>query len=395
MTLKQNNIAVSTEIIKKSKENLYYNMDVLERKLVPRSRYVSKTDYVHESVPVTRTVPVTKTRMVTTHGPGGTMSTRTETYTDFETRTTFESRWVPKTSWVWETIYESVLNIPIYDYYEFSINDKTNILIYRIEKEGQINYYFQNPTYYSVIEKEKGFFGDKLIKLLIIDVNSNGIYFEDEDKIFFNSWNPYEQNSKFTEISNFMDNYWYRFRDLKIEKFLSFSSNSSINELKIMNSNSIYIDIDKLGEFKVINMPKKCEIFLNGKSYFHGLNSVFKGKIEYGFYNLKIIQDKHLDFKSNFVIDDKNLKIEIEYKDPGMAGVLEFDNDFIKNWTMITKDETGNENIYFNEKKINLAPGNYQLKIIYSGFVLEKKIIIQEDKTTKIDYKDEIEKLVK
>src|SRR4030042_1914007 len=123
-----------------------------------------------------------------------------------------------KTVWNWETVYEKMVDIPAYDVYKFNTDSGDSFLVYRIVEEGKLEYYFQNVGYISAITSGDA---DKSrlqpVRILIIDANANGTYFDDEDMILFNSWNPYARNSSYQEVERFLDNFWYRLGYLKTE----------------------------------------------------------------------------------------------------------------------------------------------------------------------------------
>ena len=52
----------------------------------------------------------------------------------------------------------------------------------------------QNPAYCKVTEQEQSFWGEKDMNIIFMDVNSDGIFFENNNKVLFNVWNPYDKN---------------------------------------------------------------------------------------------------------------------------------------------------------------------------------------------------------
>jgi|GEM_PF-3135340 len=386
----------NNEVIKpnKSKKNIYYNLDILNTKLVHRQRLVTKTHYVSKTVTIWETIPIQRSRTVTTFNPDGTTSFRTEFYTDFQTRSRTEIRWVPETYTTWETVMESVIDIPFYTYYELNL-DGINVIIYKVIEGENTNYYMQNVTYYSAKDIQETFWGETEVKLLFIDSNSNGIYFEDDDNVLFNTWNPYEQKSEFREVPNYMDNYWYKLRELKIDRFLSFSLNDTKNKLLLKNANSKYIDTASLGKIKLYNIPEDAVITLNGEWYLHSADGKFLRNIEYGVYNLKIEYEGYLDFTSTFIIDEKTPEYYLEYKLPKKGGTFVLEPEYLRNWKIIITDNKENEKIYYNQTRINLEEGEYTVTISAIGYNLVKKIKIEIGKEVLLNYADEIEKISK
>ena len=378
-----------------SKNNYYYNMDVLGTKIVPRQKLVTKTRWITQSVPVSRSYPVTRTRTVFVHGPNGQTSSRIETYTVMETRTTYETRQIPQTYTEWVTVYIKVLDIPQYEYTKIKIDDYT-CLIYRVNEEGRINYYFQNITYYLGHDSSEGFL-EKLvdIKDFIIDSNSNGIYFEEDDNILFNAWNPYERNSEYKEISAYINDFWYKFMTLKREKFISFSADIEAKKLMIKNANTKYIGSKNKGTINISNLPKfsEADVIINGEMYLQDFKGRLKRKIEYGLYNLKIVYKNHSDFEDTFIIDDDSTEYDLEYAAPKKGGVLTFNNDYLRHWTIIVTDEIGNERYYYDKDNINLSEGRYEIKINAMGLNIEKELNMKPGDEIKIDFQEESERL--
>jgi hypothetical protein len=394
IALKKDDETVYKEL-KISKNDLYYNIDVLKTKYVPRSMLVTKTRFVTKIVPVIRTRPVTRTRFVTRFDSKGRSYSITEFYTDWESYTAFEQRTLPETYTEWETIRTKVVDIPQYRYYSFKL-DEGQVVIYKIKNDdtGINEYYFQNTTYFSAITNEESDDGEIETKLLFIDTNSNGIYFEDEDAVLFNVWNPYEESSKFKEISNYMDNYWYRIKQIKTEKFLSFSATDDNKKLIIENANSKYITCDKKGKIEITGIPEDASVFFNGEEYL-AFDGKIKRKIEYGIYNLKIENPGYIDYNATFIIDDTNPELTMEYKSPGRGGTLIFENDYLRNWKIIISSDKMEDTIYYNKKEINLPEGKYNVSIISGGFKLDKKITIDVGEKRIINYNDEVERLIR
>ncbi len=380
----------------RSDGDIYYNLDILKTKLVPRQMLVTKTRFVTRSVPITRTRPMIRTRFVTRFDPKGRSYTTSETYTDWETYVDYEYRTLPETYTDWETVQARVIDIPDYLYYSFSLDKNQHVVIYRIDDEssGSHDYYFQNTTYFSAVKKEGSDDGDVETKLLFIDTNSNGIYFENDDAVLFNVWNPYEHTSHFRELSNYMDNYWYRLKTLKTEKFLSFGTDADFNSLVVENANSAYIFSDKKGKVEIDNVPEDASVFFNGEEYL-AFDGKIKRRIEYGVYNLKIENPGYLDYNAYFIIDDSNPELAIEYKSPGKGGTFVFENDYLRNWKILASSDKTGDTVYYNRNEITLPEGMYKIAVIAGGFRLEKNIRISIGKKTTLNYNDEVEKLIR
>lgn len=267
---------IQRAINKMSEQNYYYNIDILGTKKEWRSKYVSETYWTTERVQVSKTrsvqkyVPVTKTRQVY---DSFTKTWTTEFYTDYEWQTQMETYWdledrsMLKTRWVWKDVSVTIVDIPEYDIYLSQLDDGNKIAVYKIEEDGQTACYFQNVSYLTSRETEESIWGSKEIKLIFIDTDSNGIFFEDNDAMLFNTWNPYAEDSKYQNITAFMDNYRYRMSDSEKEAFLTFNTPDDYHSLVIRNANTAYIDTDKTGTINIDNVDPSMTILINGKEY--------------------------------------------------------------------------------------------------------------------------------
>ncbi|MBN2441145.1 MAG: hypothetical protein JXJ04_07355 [Spirochaetales bacterium] len=369
-----------------TQQNYYYNKDILGTKTVMKQRYVSETYTDTEQVQVMKTrfvqkyVPVQKSRMEYDSVTG---SWRTVYYTDYEWQTQSESYWdwetrsVTKTRWKWVTVPVSVIDIPEYSIYYFEIAENNRCVLYEIQEGDETNYYFQNVNYLYAVEKEKNYWGnEKEIKLIFLDANSNGIYFEPDDMVLFNTWNPYEQDSAYQEITSFMDNFWYKFKDLQYEAFLTFIANAEYDTLSIVNANSGYIGIKEKGTLTITHLEEDMILKINGKQYTGIKNGVFKSSIEYGVFNVQIIKYGFLAFENVFTIDGKNPEYSIEYKETDPAGTFIFTGHNFKNWKMVFKDNHDETFTFINENTVSVKPGHYTINISAEGNGFSKDIIL-------------------
>lgn len=377
---------------KVSKQNYYYNLDILKTKIVTRQRLVTKTRFVTTQVAVTKSVPVSRTRTVTSFNPDGSTSYRTETYTDYETRTEYETRTVPETYTEWETVYERVLDIPEYVYYKVILDNRFHILIYKIEDPaGTTRYFYQNVTYFSTSEAEN----NRTLKMLHIDADSDGIYFEDNDRMLYNIWNPYERNSEYAEISGYLDNYWYRYHQLSIDKFLSFSAENDFSRLQINSANNEYIGSEKKGTFQITGLPyDDALVYVNGDPYFHTKKGILEKEIEYGIHRLMIKHEGYMELEQVFIINDSSPSFIMEYQPSGPAGTFEFLNDYLRSWVITVTGEDGESKHYFNRNKISLQAGSYTVVISSGGYNITKEIKINPGSSQTVNYKTELEKII-
>lgn len=349
--------------------------------LIPTTKIVRK--WVPKTKTVTETVPVQRTRTVpvTTFNADGSSSTsyRTEFYTAYETR------FVTKTEWVWETHTEHSYTIPKFDYYNVELDNGMNFYVYELDNR----YYLQNPSYLLCTEMNKSFWGEKEVNLIFIDSNSNGIFLETEDHILFNTWNPYDPNSSYREISYLMDNKWYYNDVLKEELYLDFSQDDKLINISYLNEE--FIGNEKSGTLTVNGIANlDTKIYVNGKKYRIQDNKPFKA--EYGQYNIKISLDNHVDYFDSFKIDNENKNHVIEYKTTEPAALLKVENIFSNNYFVnITNNKYSKT--YYKLKKINLPYGENLVEINVNGFTLKKSINITKAEDIKIDFEEEIQYL--
>jgi hypothetical protein len=391
----QEEILVQQEV---TKRNYYYNMDVLQTKRVPRSKWVPVTKWVTERVSVlkTRTVPrrvmVTKTRQV---WDSFTESFRTEFYNEWETQwvtesyTDWENRQVMKTEWEWQTVWETIIDIPVYAVYKFQFEDMA-LVIYKILEANDTIYYLQNVSYLTAVEKESGFFGNMYdVNIIFIDADSNGTYFDDEDCVLFNSWYPYKRDSSYQEISRFMDNQWYRYIELKNDMFISMSADPDLTMLFIRNANSEYIDSKEKGKIIITNLEQDDKLIINDREYKGIKKGIFESQIEFGYFALRVKRDGYLDAKQNFLIDSAQTVYEFEYKPTEKAGTLIITAHGFRNWKITAIDRQKNMSVFYNENEIALLPGDYKIIISSGGTNFSKDVTISTGKRVKYNFSED------
>ena len=383
ITLKNNNMNM-TSVESISKNTYYYDMQVLKLKTIQQQRWVPYTTHELQTVPVmkTRTVPVT------TIGANGMPSTsfRTETYSDMETRT------VPVTKYRWETYYTKTLDIPEYKYYRFDINDEITFLLYKIEVSGETKYYLQNVAYKYVVYPGEGYFGDKEMKIIFTDNDSNGLFFDSIDNMYFNSWNPYNKKSKYIPVKGFIENKWYSLKYVEKNKMLIFDYDENYDTLSIGNLNDNYVGNKMTGRLIINNLKnKKAVLYLNGNKY--RTTKVETGrKCEYGKYVLRIVNPGFNDYETVFEINYNNPEVVIDYKEPDKAGVLKIENIFSDNFSVSVLTEKTEEKIYNNQKEISILEGPCEIEIYYDGFIYRKKLDVKCGMEYILDFEEELKK---
>lgn len=364
----------------KTSDNIYYDIDILQPKTVIKQRWVPKTQFVPEQVmvPKTRTVPQTS---FDAKGMAHT-SFVTEFYSDWETRM------VSRTTWEWESYSEKFYYIPKVEYYDVYENNGDHFFIYQIYENKIKVFYLQNPEYYVAKEQNDTLFGKMDINLMFIDSQSNGKYFEQNDKMLFNVWNPYDKNSKYRSISTVLDNYWYTNNYLSDNYFLNFLLVN--NELLIDYANDKYIDSKSTGKLLINNITTpKTKVTINGKDY--KFTSGKAQQIQYGKYHLVIRTPNHIDYDEVFEINDKNSQQVINYRLTTAAVPLKITNLFSKTFKIFV-DNNEFSKTYYNQNIIYLPTGHNRITIDVDGYKLTKEIDLIQNSSFEINFEKEISK---
>jgi hypothetical protein len=402
MTLDENGLKTTTAY-EMTPKTCYYNIDILGTKIVEREKYVAESEWVTKQVPVSksRTVPKTvsvqKSRSVY---DSFTKSYRTEFYTDWETRfeteyyTENEARQVYETVWKWKTVQESFINIPSYVVFSFDTKSGEKVLIYKIRGQGEDAYYFQNASYIYSVEGQMASFGTANdLALLIIDTNANGYYFDDDDMILFNSWNPYSRDSSYKEISSFMDNSWYRLAQLKLDYFMSLSADTEATKLTVKNANSAFIESQETGSLTITNLTDDMKIFINGEEYGPVAEKEFSGDIQYGIFKLRISRPRYLDFIKTFTVDNTQDAVTLSYEETEPAGTFTLKNHGFRNWKMVLKNKEGDLYTVYSENSISVKAGMYTINIIGNNIDYGLNLNIDAGEVYEYDFAaDKIEK---
>lgn len=389
LVYKNNTIDFITE-----KKKKYHDINRLKMVPMQKKRWVSKTKYVYKSVQEMRRVPVQKSRTVpvTTFSNGMSRTTyKTEFYTDYETRYETVHKYVPETKWVWETYTEYHLNIPDVECANISLGSH-EITLYRVKEDKVYNYYFQNTTFLELVDTVNVFYTEKGVHTLIVDANSNGYYFDKSDKIFFNSWNPYDKTSKYQSIKNFMHNCWQPIDMVCSNLSICMTLLEDKGVVDLNNENSKYIGMENTGTFLLENIPNDTKIFLNGEQYI-----AFRGKmereIEFGKYNLLIQSDGYLDYKTQIEINSEKSDLKIPFPTLRKGGKLSIEDIYDKDWFLIIKNEKGEEQFFSMRDELYLSEGNYVVTIHNKGFEIIKNVTIDKENDAEISYQDEVDKL--
>lgn len=371
----------------------YAEFSSLKLKSSIKQRWVPRTEYVFKTVMEQKMVPVTKTRTVpvqTYTGYGYTTSYRTETYTEYQTKFVYVQKYVPETRWKWEYYTEYSIDIPEIEYSELTVYG-IPVTIYRTNYDGTNRYYFQNSSYLQFGDSKGTFYKKDECNTLILDVNSNGDYFDHEDRILFNTWNPYDKNSSYRSIENFIHNKWLPVYNVCKDLNFCLTDYSEESSVEIDYINSDYININQTGNFTLHSIPDNASVFLNGVPY-----KQFKGKIdrsiELGIYRMVIKRDGYLDKEQYFEISEKSPLLELTFPTMEPGGQLSISNIDDKGWFLTTRNNEGKEEFYTGCKNVYLPLGDYKVTIHLKGFELTKDVSISFEEPVIINYQKEIDK---
>lgn len=285
-----------------------------------------------------------------------------------------------KTEWKWETVSDSVLDIPEYDYYAFVLDENKILYLFEIPNpSGKPEYYLVNASYLFATDANN-------LNYILADADCNGVYTDADDKIIFLSWNPYAQDSKYKKLKGIRENCWYDISFLKRQYFLNFVYDKG--KLYISNRNDEFKERVKTGLVTFTKIPKDAAMTVNGMRY-----PLKKGKngfeIDFGYHRVEITKNGFADFDTILYINGNNLNIR--YIKPQAAASLTIKNVFAEDYFVTIKDKNNTETCYKREQ-FNLAPGNYEIEIYAEGFSIRKQIEIRINSPVEIDFESEVKK---
>lgn len=358
-----------------SNGKMYYDKSSLKLKAVTQNVWTSRTVMTQQSVPVQRS------RSVTSYSYQNGRSVpvyRTEYYTAYEFRP------VSKTEWYYAPRTTYVIDIPQYPYYSFSLADNITLVVY---KAGENKCYVQNSAFMMAT-------GDDKINHVFIDANSDGDFFDDDDRVMFNSWNPYSANSAFRSAGAYRDNKWYDIGELRKNNFLTFSANEVSKTINIDYENSKYVDEDDKGKVTFSALPEDVRLFVNGKEY-RAKKEEKKFKSQYGKFLVRIAQKGYIDFETTYTVDEKSPAVEIKYVTPAQAGSVKLLNIYEPNYSVTVSNASGYTRTYTNEAEFTVPVGKNNISIYSNGFTLNYDAEVEHNNTVAINFEDEVNKLKK
>lgn len=358
---------------------VYRDVSTLRTVTVLRQRWVPRTVFVNEMVPVQRTRMVPQTTFDAKGFPMTTM--RTEFYTDWE------MRYLPRTEWSWEQCRETALQIPESEYYDVSMANGDHFFVYRVAGRAGVEYYVQNPEYLIARQEKDAFFGADDTAMVFIDAQSNGTFFEDDDRAMLHVWNPYDRTSSYRSLDKVVDNYWYTMRYIQSHYFLDFSSSG--DSLSISYGNDEYIGSKGVGSLLIENIAYPgARVIINGKAYRCRSGSTYP--IQYGKYHLTIQIPKQIERDEYFVINDESPSKVISYEAQETAAVVRIRNVFSGRYRVVVKGGVA-DRVYFSPSEVYLPQGVFVVCLDVNGYVLERTVDTAVEADVVIDLEKEAE----
>ncbi len=303
---------------------------------------------------------------------------RTETYSQTEHRT----RQVP--NWNWRSTVVTYYESPAYTVYKKRISPTFFLVLYKLEKFGNTQYFWQNAGYWKGADKKR-------TNYILVDANSNGTYNDEEDHILFNTWNPRDKNSRFTSSKNYSGNTWYKLSDLKEQLFLATELNIEKKVISLLYANATYAKSSGKGKVTFVNLPSDADLSINGARYKTRKSKNVKFKSEYGFFKVTISSKESEDFEKIYEINESNNDITINY-DLAKGAVVILENLPSSEYMAVKiMGENGYSRMYTQPKSkyFNVPLGKITVIVSALGVESEKKVEIKsnEDKV-EIDFLD-------
>jgi len=210
--------------------------------------------------------------------------------------------------------------------------------------------------------------------VMLIDANADGQYAGDQDRVLFNTWNPYVKNSTHSELPGITDNIWFDVKWLREDRLMGFTIDKTAKTVFVSNANSRYIKVSSKGKIAVSGLnSKEMVVYLNGGSYGIPSSGLFENNIEYGIYNIRIRRKGYLDFTQTFEVNDQNPMVKIAYTDTQKAGTFVLVHAF-KQWKLSASDGINSPVTVYNANELSLLPGKYAITIIGDGVNIQKDV---------------------
>lgn len=219
--------------------------------------------------------------------------------------------------------------------------------------------------------------------MIAIDANANGVFFEPEDRVFFNNVNPYRQNSAHAELRGFLGNYWYRVSELEEHHLIEVGLRGG--KLRFTSPNARYAGIAERGSLIVQNLPAGASVSLNGRTYWPKVSGVFEAPIEFGVYQLRIGAPGAADQVEQLTVDEAHRAIAVAYR-PAPAGALSLQNLSLDHWKVVVRRGDRLVGVHPDARVVHLAPGSYDVSVEAGGSWLSRMVNVECSQTTSLDY---------
>ena len=383
---------------RRSQADRYYDVAELQTTVEFEQRWVPR------QVLATETVPVHKTRVVTVHGTDAqgmpTTTTRHETYVDLEIRTVF------RTEWGWESQPVTRVVIPDYDYYEVPLDSGQVLWVYRLEEDGRTVLAVQNPNYIRATETEADVWGAEEVEIVIIDADSDGFYLGPQDRVMFNSWNPYDQASRYTPLRGMVENLWVDLDFVQRTMFVTLKTNDDHSVLAISDANDRFVGVEDIGALIVHNESEyDAEILANNapiRRARRGRTSEYE--IQHGLYTIQFAPNRPVSddpstdgalyaFSRSVTVDNNTPSVEIVYPARARGGVIVLTNIFQESWAIQVRASDGQpleQGLFVDVTEVPVPAGTIEFTIIADGAPISWSLDIDPGERREIDFEAEI-----
>ncbi len=282
--------------------------------------------------------------------------------------------------WKWEQTNASVLVIPEYEIWTFEISEKRIIYIYRIKQaNGEFSYFIQNASYLIASEYDG-------TKLLLLDINCNGIYTDSADQILFHSWNPFDKSKAYKKVNMFVENFWYDISYLNKLLFVDVAYENG--KLSLTNTNTLFNNNPNIsGSVSFKKVPKGARILINNEEV---LSKKGKNIYNYGFgnYHAQVFANGFAANEFTFCVNEKNSNPTFRFQKSEAKAVIELKHLISDDFVVQLKNTNGETQHFYNQKIIETLPGNYEMIMNVGGLQLSEKFELKKNETHVYDFEN-------
>ncbi|MBK7946022.1 MAG: hypothetical protein IPJ85_12295 [Flavobacteriales bacterium] len=254
--------------------NCYPDKSVLRMKAVVTSMWVPVTTYVMQSHMVARSRPVTRYQY--------NASTRTtQAVHSTETYYTTEFRHVPRTTYRYQSRTTYVLDIPKSTVFEFGglVQPTDQYLVYAPNDDSDL--WHLQQTSFLIATSSDG------IHYVMIDSDADGDFTGKRDQVAFNTWNPYDEGSRYRAMRRFSSNRWYSHEELAQESFIELDLSDDGQHAIGRDLNHGYYGKKEFGTLSIVGLPQDGEVVINGERF--PARKLSKPlRCQFGYYNVHL-----------------------------------------------------------------------------------------------------------